>query len=239
MHAVEGDFEDDLRAHLAHRAPAPHGVVAHPLVEAAQFLVGKAGIGLADRHQLVAAPGAEGVVGIERRALAVAALGIHQDGVEGQRAAFPFEPRALRPAGDVERIRPLQHQPLDAALAGPVAQFPELLPAGERHHRRQIESRARLPRVPRFEPAPAFGKGQAAQIFRPLAQHVVEPHCGRKIAQQFRGRGLAVEPLLQIVEGGDLAVADHQQLAVECHIGGHRRADVRESAAPISSPERE
>src|SRR5262245_46331797 len=40
VHAVEGDFEHDLRRDLAHRAPAPEGVVAHPLVEAAQFLVG-------------------------------------------------------------------------------------------------------------------------------------------------------------------------------------------------------
>ena len=79
-------------------------------------------------------------------------------------------------------------------------------------------------RIPGFEPVPALGEGEAAQIFRPLAQNVVEPHRRREIAQHFRGRGLAVEPLLQVVERGDLAVADHQQLAVERHI---RRASPR------------
>ena len=63
--AVEGDFEDDLRRHLAHRPVTLHGVVADPAVEALQLLVGEARIGLADRHQLAAMPGAEGVVGIE------------------------------------------------------------------------------------------------------------------------------------------------------------------------------
>ncbi len=87
--------------------------------------------------------------------------------------------------------------------------------------------------MPRFEPVPALGEGEAAQILRPLAQNVVEPHGRREIAQHFRGRGLAVEPLLQVVERGDLAVADHQQLAVQRHIRRHRRADVGKGAADL------
>src|SRR5439155_27080384 len=47
--AVEGDFEDDLGRHLAHRPPAPPRVVTPPLVETPQFLVGKSGIVLCDR----------------------------------------------------------------------------------------------------------------------------------------------------------------------------------------------
>jgi hypothetical protein len=131
------------------------------------------------------------------------------------------------------RIRPLQHQPLDAALAGAVAQFRELVPAGKRHHRRQVESGARLPRVPRFEPPAALGKSAATQVFRTLAENVVETYCRRKIALQFRGRGLAVQPLLQIVERRDLAVADHQELAVQCQISGHCRDNVRKGGADI------
>src|SRR5438876_11013935 len=61
VHAVEGDFEDDLGRHLAHRPVTLHGVVADPAVEALQFLVGEARIGLADGYQLGAAPGAEGI----------------------------------------------------------------------------------------------------------------------------------------------------------------------------------
>src|SRR5689334_15696935 len=40
--AVEGDFEHQLRRHLADRPEAVGGVVAHPFVEPAQFLVGEA-----------------------------------------------------------------------------------------------------------------------------------------------------------------------------------------------------
>ena len=158
----------------------------------------------------------------------MAALGVHQHRVEGQRAALPLEPRAFRPAGDIGRIRPLQHQPLDAALARAVAQFAQFVPARERHQRRQVEPFPRRTRMPSFETAPALGEGEAAQILRPLAQYVVEPHRRRIIAQHLRGRRLAVESLLQIVERRHLAVAHDQELAVERHLLGHRRADIRE-----------
>src|ERR1700730_12187837 len=52
MHAVERDFEDELGRHLTHRPVTLHGVVADPAVEALQFLVREARIGLADGHQL-------------------------------------------------------------------------------------------------------------------------------------------------------------------------------------------
>ena len=73
-------------AHLAHRPEALDRVAADEAVDLQQFLVGEAEIGLADRHELVAVlavrPDAEGVVGIVRRALAVAALRIHQHRVD-------------------------------------------------------------------------------------------------------------------------------------------------------------
>src|SRR6185312_9006727 len=63
--AVEGDLQHQLRFDLAHWPEAVGGVVAHPLVEPAQLLVGEAEIGLADRRQLaraaVVAPAAERV----------------------------------------------------------------------------------------------------------------------------------------------------------------------------------
>ena len=81
--------------------------------------------------------------------------------------------------------------------------------------------------------SPPLGEGQGAQILLALAQHVVEAHPGRKVAQQFRVRRFAVEPLLQIVERRDRAVAQDQQLAIERHILGHRLEHVREGAADI------
>ena len=82
-----------------------------------ELLIGEAEIGLADRHQLLApspsAPQAEGVVGIEAAALAVAALGVHQHRVDRQRVALPLPPQPLRPPGDIGAVGALQHQPLD------------------------------------------------------------------------------------------------------------------------------
>src|SRR5262249_51178430 len=104
-------------------------VAADEAVDLQQLLVGEAEIGLADRHQLVAllsrGPDAEGVVGIIGRALAMAALRIHQDGVDDVRIAFPLPPLALGTARSVGRAPPLQHHAFDSirifarpALAG-------------------------------------------------------------------------------------------------------------------------
>ena len=58
LQALERDFQHQalvgLVRHLAHRAEALDGVVAHVAVDLLQLLVGEAEIGLADRHQLVA-----------------------------------------------------------------------------------------------------------------------------------------------------------------------------------------
>ena len=137
----------------------------------------------------------------------MAALRVHQDRVEGQRSALPFEPWALWPAGEVERVRALQHQPLDAALAGTIAQLAQFRPIRKRHQRRQVETRRQLTGIPPLEPLPALDKRKGAQILLARAQDVVEPHCRRVVAQQLGGWRLAVEPLLQIVERSHLAAA--------------------------------
>ena len=71
-----------------------------------ELLVGEAEVGLADRGEgAVVGPDAEGVVGVVARALAVAALGVHQHRVDGVRVALPLPPEALGAAGEVGRSR--------------------------------------------------------------------------------------------------------------------------------------
>ena len=115
-------------------------------------------------------------------------------------------------------------------LARRGAQRPQLVPVWRTGPAATGRGRAAAPAVPGFEPPPALGERQAAQILLALAQHVVEPHRRRVVAQHFRVRRLAVEPLLQIVERRDLAVADHQQLAVQRHGIRQRREHVRKGA---------
>src|SRR3546814_16589371 len=69
---------DVCSSDLPHRAEAVDGAVPHEPVEEDQFLVGKAGIGLAHRQKLaVFGPASECIIGIIARSLAVPALGIH------------------------------------------------------------------------------------------------------------------------------------------------------------------
>src|SRR3546814_13915900 len=82
--AVEGDLQDQLRLHDAHRAEAVDGVVSDPAVELAQFLVGESEIGLAHPPKppgppLCSAPPAARVTGIAGIALALARPGGTQD----------------------------------------------------------------------------------------------------------------------------------------------------------------
>ena len=92
---IEGDFEHQALLDLAHRPEALDRVAADPAVEPLQLLVGEAEIGLADRKQLtLVGPAAERVVAVVARALARAALRIHQHAIGGQRIALPFVPEA-------------------------------------------------------------------------------------------------------------------------------------------------
>jgi len=127
LQSLECDLEDEpglrIMRDLAHRAEAVQSVLAHVFVDLDQLLVGEAEIGLADGHQLLPAffanaPDAEGVVGIEGGALAVAALGIHQHAVDEARIALPFPPIALGAAGQVRRIAALDHAAFDRFRIG-------------------------------------------------------------------------------------------------------------------------
>src|SRR5205085_6681872 len=101
LQSFESNFEHQPKilagAHGAHRTEALDRVVAHESIEFAQLLVGEAEVRLAHRRQraravLVLSPDTEGVIGIEARALAVAALRVHEYGVDQMWIAFPFEP---------------------------------------------------------------------------------------------------------------------------------------------------
>src|SRR5690348_259368 len=59
MHAVERDFEHEVLRDGTHRPEPIDGVIADPAVEPPQLFVSEAGIGFADRYQLILAPDAE------------------------------------------------------------------------------------------------------------------------------------------------------------------------------------
>ncbi len=161
----------------------------------------------------------------------MAALGVHQHAVDGQRVALPLEPRPLRPAGDVGAVAALQHQALDAGGAGAGAQRRRDPPSAAKGTSGERSMRCRRgPRVPRFQPRAALVEGQRAQILAPVEQHVVEAHVRRIARLQHRRRhGLAVEPLLQVVERRD---------APSAHAPAARRRARRRSRAPRRCRER-
>src|SRR3546814_17157712 len=100
-------------------------------VEEDQFLVGKAGIGLAHRQKLaVFGPASECIIGIIARSLAVPALGIHHHAIGGQRIAFPLVPEAGLASRDIGAVAALQHQSLDRCFAGPHAPLLQRFPTG-------------------------------------------------------------------------------------------------------------
>ncbi len=228
LQALEGDFEHQaligLMHHLAHRAEAVGGVAADETVDLQQFLIGEAEIGLAHGHQLVAAvaarPDAEGVIGIIRRALAMAALGIHQHRVDDEGVALPFPPRAFRPAGQVERVAPLEHDAFDrrGVVAGRrriFARGAKFVPGREWDEGREIDALIVESRDKAFQPRAALGKGPLAQILAAVGKQVVGTQMSGEFRDQLRRHGFAVEPLLQHVERLHPALAHDQQFAVD------------------------
>src|SRR4026207_307497 len=101
-------------------APRPQtlgGVAADETVDLNQFLIAEAEIGLADGYQLLAllppGPDPKGVIGVIGRSLAVAALRIHQHGIDYMRIALPLPPKALGTSRQIWRVTPFQHDPFD------------------------------------------------------------------------------------------------------------------------------
>ena len=111
-----------------------------------------------------------------------------------------------------------------------------------RKERREVHARGPRTLPEGLEPPAALEEGQGTEILLTVEKHVVEADEGRTGLHEPRRRGLAVEALLKMVEGGDVdrvpAGPAHQQLAVERRPEGY----VLESsgkALPISSPVRE
>ena len=84
--------------------------------------------------------------------------------------------------------------------------------------RREIGARRVHLGEPGLEQRPPLHERQRAQVLALDDERVVQAHVGRELLELLPGHALAVEPLLQVVEGRDLAVAHHQQLAVEHRI---------------------
>src|SRR3546814_19733809 len=102
-------------------------VVADEFVEPLELFVGEARIGLAHRQQFPrVGPAAEGIVRIEARAAAIAALRIQHHAIGDARIALPFIPEPRPAARDIGRVAALEHHALDPRLAGPGAPFPHL-----------------------------------------------------------------------------------------------------------------
>ena len=71
----------------------------------------------------------------------MAALRIHQHGIDRVRIALPFEPRTFRPAGKVRRLALLDHHAFDDRMRRLLAQPVEAFPLGERDLGREVEAR--------------------------------------------------------------------------------------------------
>src|SRR5438552_3245651 len=129
LDALESQLEDELRLHDAHRTEALDRALADERVDLADLLVGETRIRLRERHQLVAIPQAERVVGEEARALAVARLRVDEDGIERVRLDLPLPPHAARPADAILRIEALDHEAFRSMLAALRARLRERFPA--------------------------------------------------------------------------------------------------------------
>ena len=212
---IKRHFQHHVRRHRPHRAKTFGGVVAHPFVEKGQFGIGKPGIGLAHRQQHAVLPQAKGIIGIKRAALAVAALGIHQHGIDAQRVTLPFPPETLGPPRDIGRISAFEHEPLNGGGARVIAQAGQFIETVEADRCREIHPRGLDAGKPRLQPCAALVEGQGAQILRAIEQNIIEPHQHGVVALHFCCGGFAVQRLLHIAERRHHAVPHHQQLAID------------------------
>src|SRR5690606_8391080 len=83
LHALEGELEDEFGFDHADWAAPVDGVARDPGVDASDFFVGEAGIGLREGDELAfagsgAGPDGKGVIGEERRAFAAAPLRVDE-----------------------------------------------------------------------------------------------------------------------------------------------------------------
>ena len=155
------------------------------------------------------------------------ALRIHHDCVDQARLTLPLEPGSLWPPGDIEALKLLDHQPFMAMCLGThPAQRRQFVPVIESKDFRQVETRAGMGCHPCLEPAAPIDKRHVANIFLAIEQHVIDPHKGWQIAKMRLCRCLAIEPLLQAVEGERLETMADQQFTVENGMPVQRRREI-------------
>ena len=164
----------------------------------------------------------------------MAALGIHHHRVDQPRVAFPFEPGALWPPGDIEALKLLDHQPFMAMCLGThPAQRRQFVPVIESKDFRQVETRAGMCRHPCFEPAAPIDERQVADIFLTVEQHVVDPNESRIVADMRFCRCLAIQPLLQMIEIHRVEIVADQQFAIQNGTPAKRLDEIGEGGADI------
>ena len=125
---IEGDFENDARFDLEPVAFFGNHQTEEFVGEFGDFVVGEAGVGFAERGELVGgfvAQG-EGVVAQDASPFAVAVFDGGYHDIESGEAFFEFHPTPTASAGGVEALRVFDHQAFVAALAGGVEEVVEL-----------------------------------------------------------------------------------------------------------------
>ena len=138
------------------------------------------------------------------------------------RVALPFAPRALGPAGHVERVPALQHHAFDRLGIGAGAgrgrigaRGGELVPGRERKQRREIDARVVEPRDEALPAARAAGEGQRAQILAAFDQQIVGAQVRREFGQQLAFTVLRLSRCCSTLKRLHAALAHDQQLAVD------------------------
>ena len=109
----------------------------------------------------------------------------------------------------------------------------QLVPVVEGQDVRKIKPRPGVIRHPGLEPRPSLDKRQLADVVLAVEQHVIYTDKGRIVAKMRFRRGLAVQPLLQIVERHGLEPAPDQKFPVKNSPAPKRVGKVGEGGADV------
>src|SRR6187551_2484002 len=124
----EAELEHLHRLDGAHRAESFGGMSADPAVQFVNLDIGQSRIRLRDRHECVAIPDAERVIGEQAGSAAAARLSVNQYRIDGVWLDLPFPPVAAATARVIRRGPSLEHQPFDAALARALPECSKFFP---------------------------------------------------------------------------------------------------------------
>lgn len=160
-------------------------------------------------------PCGEGVIGKEAGAASVTGPGVDHDEIGGVGIDFPFPPIGADASGAVRAVEGLEHEALDAAGAGLVPEWKEVVPCGKRCGWGELNGGvvALLEEADQF---PAAGlEGLVAQIGVPGFQAIEGEESGWGFAEEF-GRGvLAADALLEPVEFEGAILLPAEQFPIE------------------------